>query len=187
MFGNRRRFSFLLLVLAGVWVSHELAYLVAHPDPLLRAAALGGHAYLQLARALLAPVAAFALGGLAIQNAREANLGGGLRPMRLAGWQTLVFLTFEVVERIPHGNAHTVFAEPAILVGLALMLPISALLVLLVGITARLVAAIFGSGRHPHPIARQDHWIPLLCDEPVVTAYPAALGSRGPPDLAVIH
>ena len=61
-------------MLAGVWITHELAYLVAHPDPLLRAVALGGHGYLQLARALLTPVAAVALGGLAVQRAREARV-----------------------------------------------------------------------------------------------------------------
>lgn len=187
MLSHRKRLSYFLLVLAGVWVSHELAYLLAHPDPLLRAAALGGHAYLQLARALVAPAAALAFGGLAIHKSREANLGSDLRPMRLAGWQTLVFLALEVVERIPHGTAHTVLAEPAIYVGLALMLPVAALLARLVVFTARVVAAILGSGHHQLPTALQHHWVPLLRDEPVVTTHTSSLGSRGPPDVAPVH
>lgn len=185
MISERKQLSHLLLVLAGVWITHELAYLLAHPDPLLRAAVLGGHAYLQLARALLTPVAAIALGGLAVQKAREAHVSVGLRPIRLAGWQALTLMVIEVVERLPHGMAHTVLHEPAIYVGLALTVPVAALLVWLVGVTARVVAAIFGSGQQWRPRARQHRWIPVRSSQPVLTAPSSSLGSRGPPGLAL--
>jgi hypothetical protein len=187
MHAERKRMAYFLLVLAGVWVAHELGYLVAHPDPLLRAAALGGHAYLQLARALLTPVAAVALGGLAVQKAREARVEAGLSPIRLAGWQALTFIVIEVVERVPHGLAQTVLHEPAIYVGLALTAPIAALLVWLVGATARVVAAVFGSGRQWRPTATQHRWIPIGSFHSSSTAPSSSLGIRGPPSLALNH
>jgi hypothetical protein len=187
MLAERKRLAYSLLVLAGVWVAHELGYLVAHPDPLLRAAALGGHAYLELARALLVPAAGIALGWLAVQESRDADLGVELRPLRLAGWQMLVFLLIEVVERLPGGHLHTVLHEPAMYVGLALMVPIAVLLVWLVGATARVLAALLVSSPPPPPLARQRSWSPVPSSKPVVTARLSSLSSRGPPSLALNH
>ncbi len=187
MLSQRKRLSYFLVMLAGVWITHELAYLLAHPDPLLRAVALGGHGYLQLARALLTPIAAIALGGLAVQKARDAHVNVGLRPFRLAGWQALTFIAIEVAERLPHGMAHTVLHEPAIYVGLALTVPVAALLVWLVSATARVVAGILGSGRQWRPTARQHRWIPVGSRRPVSIVPSSSLGSRGPPGLALDH
>lgn len=168
-----------LLILVGAWVGHELAYLVAHPDPVVRAVSLGGHAYLDLARALVTPLGAIALARLAVVRSREP--GARLSPTRLAFWQMALFLTVEVVERVPDGRLGEVFHEPAIMAGAALMLPISALMVWTVTTAAALVSAFRPTGE-PHKGATPTRlWVPVVS---VLGGEPALLSTqsrRGPP------
>jgi hypothetical protein len=173
-----------LLILVGAWVGHELAYLVAHPDPLVRAVSLGGHAYLDLARALVTPLGAVALARLAVVRSREPGPGARLSPTRLALWQMALFLAVEVVERIPQGRLGEVFNEPAILVGTALMLPISALMVWTVKTAAALVSAFRPTGE-PHQGTEPPRlWVPVMSvlhrDMVLLSAQPR----RGPPVTA---
>jgi hypothetical protein len=177
----RREAHYATLVVVGAWLGHELGYLIAHSDPILRAASLGGHGYLDMARALLAPLGALALARLAVVKSREANLRSLPKPLRLASMQVAVFLAVEVLERIPHGHIGEIAHEPAIVIGAALMLPISAAMAWAVRATAALVSA-FRPGTEPKlHSAPPPLWVPVRTVVPVGTALFSALRRRGPP------
>ena len=101
---------------------HQLAYLVAHPDPLARAVAAEGHTYLEsLTRVGLLVGTAVAVW---VMTCRATNaLGYRIPPTReLAGAIGLVFLAQETLERLAQGGTlGEVVAEPAVWVGLALI------------------------------------------------------------------
>lgn len=155
MFGDARRGAQALVVMAGVLLTHAVAYLVAHPDPVVRAAVLDGHGYQALASALVLPAAAGAFAWLAVRRARRHEAADGLSIGRLAFLQTIVFVVVEVVERIPDGVSG-VLSEPAIALGLLLQLPVAALLVTSLRIVEAVVAgfmAPIGDRRTRAPVA----------------------------------
>lgn len=178
--GDRSGVAYLLVVLAGVWISHGLAYLVAHLDPAVRAASLSGHGYLDLAGALLMPAAAMALGWFAVQESREAGLGSRIRPIRLALVQMPVFVAMEFVERLPTGTLDQLLGEPALYLGLALITPITVLLVWLIDAVS-LIASALRDPRHKRPSGSQLSWVPKPSSSPIVTSRLGSLSRRGPP------
>ena len=123
------------LAIAGSLAVHGLAYLVAHPDPRLRSAALDGHGYLGAVAALAIPLATIGVLGLAVRSARRLDAVLSIR--RLALVQTIVFVTQEVLERLPGERLDELLREPAVLVGLALQVPIAAAAVAMVRLGRR--------------------------------------------------
>lgn len=116
------------LVAAGVVLLHQVAYLLAHPDPVARAAAAEGHAYLAPLAEVVVPV------GLAVVvwllALRTARLWGGVAVAvaPLTGLVAAGYLTLEVGERVVRGaGATAALTEPAVWLGLALA-PLLALL-----------------------------------------------------------
>ncbi len=111
------------MVAAGaVLFLHQLAYLVAHPDPLARAVAADGHAYLEPgARVGLGVAAAVAVWMMTCRAMRV--LGSRIPPTReLAGAIGLLFVAQETLERLAQGGTlGDVIAEPAVWIGLALI------------------------------------------------------------------
>lgn len=111
------------LVAAGaVVLLHQVAYLVAHPDPLARAVAAEGHAYLEpLSRMGLALGVAV---GVWLMACRVTNVLGHRIPAArdLAGAMGVLFLAQETLERLARGGTFgDVVAEPAVWIGLALV------------------------------------------------------------------
>ncbi len=111
------------LVAAGaVLLLHQLAYLIAHPDPLARAVAADGHAYLEpVARMGLVVAVAVAVW---MMTCRAMRVLGSRIPStwELAGAIGVLFLTQETLERLAQGGTlGDVIAEPAVWVGLALI------------------------------------------------------------------
>ena len=180
---DRRRLSFALVAASGVYVAHAVAYLLAHPDPLLRADALSGHGYLQIAMLLLGPALALGVAGLAVRNARAAALGDHVGLRSLATAVTVGFAVLEVVERVPAGQVTDVLTEPAVPLGLLLAGPIAvALHALVVGV--RRVAEVVTSppGRIPAstPLVQLAAAVPLAAR--IDRRIPLSpLTRRGPP------
>lgn len=176
------RLALLMVVAAGALVAHTLAYLVAHPDPAFRSAVGGGHGYLDVAAALLAPAATVAVSWLVMRAVRH-RITSGLSVWRLAAWQSVAFLIVEVVERIPSREVATVLTEPAVVLGLLLQLPVAALFVSMVGVAGHVVSRFTGrrqrrARRAPAgswPTAAVASFVPPCCLTPV--------SRRGPPIL----
>lgn len=122
-----RRLATMLLASVGALVVHQLAYLTAHPEDAARQLALAGHAYLGPAASVLVPLAMVAGVAHVIGSARR-SLGGRRASFRLLlAMQTALFFGQEVIER--SGSLERTFAEPAMLIGLALQVPVAWLLV----------------------------------------------------------
>ena len=115
-----RRLALGLFAAGGVLTAHELAYAFvaavhAAADPRI------GHANLGLVWAVLGPLAALALGRLAVLRVRRLVLPGRLGAARITAAIAPAFLTLEVAERAVMGHGFTsAFTQPAVLLGLAL-------------------------------------------------------------------
>lgn len=115
-----RRLALGLFAAGGVLTAHELAYAfvaAAHAaaDPRL------GHADLGLLWAVLGPLAALALGRLAVLRVRRLVLPRRLRAGVITAAVLPAFATLEVAERVVTGQSWgSAFVEPAVLLGLAL-------------------------------------------------------------------
>ncbi len=179
--GLPKRIATTLLLFAGVLLVHALAYLIAHPDPLVRAVSLEGHRYLEIAGALIGPAIAVAIAVVAVQRARDQQISGWLTPWRYTVGVSVAFLTVEVLERIPDGTIGTVMTEPAIRVGLLLVVPVSWLIFRFVASTAEVVASLFfgrvtkpaHSQHRPWPVSEEVH-------SRAIYRY-APISRRGPP------
>jgi hypothetical protein len=130
----RRDASWLLttpLLVAGILAGHSLGYRWAVSDPQARAHVLeeSGHAYfsyLPLVLAIGLTMAAAALAGR-VRSAARGRRTDTSPPWLVALLPPVAFLAQEVIERLLHtGHLHAgaVF-EPAVLIGLALQLPIA--------------------------------------------------------------
>jgi len=115
-----RRLALGLFAAGGVLTAHELAYAFvaavhAAADPRI------GHADLGLMWAVLGPLAALALGRLAILRVRRLVLPGRLGAGAVTAAIAPSFLALEVAERVATGQSwSSAFAAPAVLLGLAL-------------------------------------------------------------------
>lgn len=115
-----RRLALGLFAAGGVLTAHELAYALvaavhAATDPRI------GHADLGLVWAILGPLAALALGRLAVLRVRRLVLRDRLSTIAITAAVSPAFITLEVAERAVMGRGFTsAFVEPAVLVGLAL-------------------------------------------------------------------
>jgi hypothetical protein len=132
----RRDVSWLLttpLLIAGVLAGHSLGYRWAVADPDARAHMLeeSGHAYfsyLPLVLAVGLTLAAAALAGRVRSAARGERIGTS-PPWLVALLPPVAFIGQELIERLLHtGHVHgSVLLEPAVLIGLALQVPIALL------------------------------------------------------------
>lgn len=170
------------LVAAGsVVLLHQVAYVVAHPDPIARAVAAEGHAYLEsAARLALFLAAAVAVWLMTCRATRVLGRPAPSTP-HLVGATGALFLTQETLERLVRGGSlGDVAAERAVWVGL-LLVPLLALVtrgVLVAGSRLRLpagrallVAAVPAPG-----------WSVLLADPgPLRSGVRTPTRARGPP------
>lgn len=120
-----RRLALGILSTAGVLVAHEFAYTLVS---LFSAAVTtgGNHSYLGLLWSLFGPLAGLAVGRLAIQRVRKLDLGVGVSTRALWLLLLTMFLLLETGERVMSGEgALSAFAEPAVLVGIALSGPVA--------------------------------------------------------------
>lgn len=177
-----RRIARVLVVIAAVWLVHVLAYLAAHPDPVARGIALGGHGYLDAATALAMPAAAAGLLILAIRKANELDARVHGRSLSVA--VALTFLAVEIVERIPTGVAG-VIDEPAVAVGLFLSLPMGLLISRLVRGVAQLLSAWVGN-EAPLLRPREVMWPEVPADRRIMSPAFGSVSLRGPPALAPV-
>jgi hypothetical protein len=112
----------LLAAAAGVIAVHQLAYLLAHPSTVGRAAAADGHGYLAPVAAVVVPVAAaVAVWAVVCRLAALSPLPPRATLAR-TGDYALLFVAQETLERVADGeSALAALAEPAVWLGLALM------------------------------------------------------------------
>lgn len=179
------------LAAGGVAVAHVLAFLLAAPDPVRRAAMLeaAGHGAWPLVvslatGALVAGLASFAVGRSQDPRVRPRALFGGTL-VRLAVLQMVGFVLLEALERVARHDLSEVpglLAEPVVLIGLVLAAVAAAvgaaLLVLFAGLIDRLIALLRALPRAPRVLAP-----PGLVDD-LPLRLRTVLGSvslRGPP------
>lgn len=182
----RQRVAYGVLVLAAVFLSHTLAYLVAHPDSLRRLLALAGHGYFDLLGAVIAPASVVTVAAIAVRHARAVP-AAHLTWRRLAGVQALAFASLEIVERIPLGTVGSVVLEPAVAVGLFLQVPIAYLFVRIIGTAAEIIRRVDARRRTvPAPQAPSDDgWHVIVTLVPHRATYRFSSGWRGPPTPSV--
>lgn len=170
-----------LIATGAVVLLHQVAYLIAHPDPFARAVAAEGHAYLQpLVTAGVVVGAAVAVWLLTCRA--TSVLGWRVPPAReLAGVIGVLFLGQEFVERLAQGGTWgQVVAEPAVWVGLVLvpLLAVATRGVLLAGTRLRFPAGWTAvTGPPPAP-----GWAVLLeAPAPLPVGVTDRPRARGPP------
>lgn len=173
------------LAVASVLALHQVAYLLAHPDPLARAAAGRGHGYLGPVTEVILPLALAVAAWLVACHAcrRVAATLPCSRDLGLA--IAGLFVVQETVERLVHGDGPgAVIAEPAVWLGLAL-----------VPLAARATGTVLGLGGRL--AERLEGAVPRL--SPPVLAWPLApapvpglprgrvplVRARGPPSLSL--
>jgi hypothetical protein len=189
----RRDVSWLLttpLLIAGVLAGHSLGYRWAVSDPQARAHLLSesGHTYFSYLPLVLAVGLTMAVAALAV---RVRSAARGLRvesspPWLLALLPPIAFLAQEVLERLlATGHVHAgALLEPAVVIGLALQLPIAVIALGLAWLLAEGADAVGRTlgGRPPAQVAG------LLFSAPVVPVLTPARSvvargwsERGPP------
>ena len=165
------------MVIAAVMLVHVAAYLLAHPDPLARGIALGGHGYLDAALALAIPGAAFGLLVLAMRKAKQH--GAVIDGRSLSVTVAVTFLAVEIGERIPTGVA-AIFDEPAVAVGLLLSLPTGLLVSRLISGVAQLLS-VWVDDEAPSPRPGQVVWPDALAEHRITSISLGSVSLRGPP------
>lgn len=145
------------LSIAGVVAAHEASYLLVHPDPHARNAALdlGGHGYWDLAvsgalvvgmTALLARMRGAFLAARSASGERTS-----LRSLwaRLGLVQVGVFSVAEVVERIASGTLASITNEWAVWLGLPILLLVALIGALVLRVAERAGVAVARRMRRP--------------------------------------
>lgn len=178
------------LLAVGVLTGHSLGYALAVSDPHERAHALeeSGHAYLDHAPLLVAvclTLAAATLASRALAVARGRR--GGAVPARVfAVLPPVAFLAQEYLERALHSGelAWATAAQPAVLVGLTLQLPIALATLMLARALAELADAV-GRSLAPEPLqclVTPLLPVPLSVDAPLLRGVDGrGWSERGPP------
>jgi hypothetical protein len=132
----RRRLMIALLVPAGVWLGHALAYAIGGTSG---ADTSQQHGYLGLAPTLTVPSALIAVAWWAAgRRGRRARLPGALP---LAGVQLALFLVQEAVEQLAAGDPLAVLSAPVLWWGLGVQALVAVLVALVVRGARRTVEA----------------------------------------------
>jgi hypothetical protein len=193
MFVVNRSVSWLLtapLLVTGLLAGHSLGYRWAVTDTNARAHLLeeSGHAYFSYLPAILAVLLTLAAWSLA-DRARSAARGrrrASSPPLLVALVPPVAFLTQEVLERLLHtGHVHAAAVlQPAVLIGLALQLPIALIVLGLVWLLAEAADAVGRalSNRPPTRLAETVFFAPAeRAVVPVRTVASRGWSERGPP------
>ena len=167
-----RGFAVSLLAVAGALSAHWAGTTLAAPADLV------DHSYLGTTGAVLTPLFLVALGWLAWRGAGTVGLAH-VSVGSLLALQTMVFIAQEAVELTSAGLPVTgFFTEPAIVLGLAAQLPVALLIVALIRVAGRLVAALLEDRSGPRPIEP----LYLLSTRWMPSPVPVRVrGPRGPP------
>ena len=179
------------LAAAGVVVAHTIAYLLAVPDPNLRAAFLfmTGHEGWSLVVAAAAGILTFGLSGFVISattsNPRTETLTVRSIAIRLAGLQVIGFMALEMAERLLDGRSIAeLMTEPVVVIGLLIQFAVAvAGAFLLVGF-AWAVDTLLHRRWAPRPRrVRLSFRVPTNDWIPRIRAAADAASPRGPPVL----
>jgi hypothetical protein len=174
-----RRLATLLLALPGALMAHSIAYLWTHPDSITLNVGRS-HGYLPVTGPLVGLAGVVVLVWLAVAGVRAA--GSDTRPgiLRLAAVQALVFSVQEAIEFLAGGvSLAELLGEPAVFLGLALQVPVAALLVWLVKAGSVLVEFLYVLHR-PGTESSAEPRLPALATIVVVPVV-LSVGRRGPP------
>lgn len=171
----------LAVAAAGVVLLHQVAYLVAHPDPVARAIAAQGHAHLWPMAQVLVPLGVAVAGWTMACRALRLLEGRPLSSSGLIVAHVGLFTLLEVGERVVRGGGvGDAFAEPAVWLGLVLAPLLGHLTALALRVGARL---------RPPATAAVDLFVPpapAVALTPsssvhVPTGVPGRVRARGPP------
>lgn len=176
-----RRVTFWMLATAGVAVGHVLGYAVAHPDTAAREAALGGHAYLPTAAALVVPVGVVVALVYAVRTARALGLQGEISARRLAAAQVGLFLCQELGERAVGGEGlHAVLNERGVWFGLVAQVLVAHLATHGIDLVRRAVRLVV-AGRPVTTVALRPAVVFAPTSTPTAVPATVAVGLRAPP------
>jgi hypothetical protein len=171
----RRRLMIALLVPAGVWLGHALAYAIGGPPA---AEVADQHGYLGLAPTLTVPSGLLAATWWAAgRRGRRAELPGALS---LAAVQVALFLLQETVERLAvAGDPLSVLSSPVLWWGIGTQVLAAGLVALLVRAARHTVEALLRRRRAPQPVAVATTPV----DRPLRRRPRTPASRRGPPPL----
>lgn len=133
----------MLLAASGALLAHALGYFVG-PGPGHLGHDHAMHGYLGTLTTTLGPFAAAALMSAARQTAAKLAKPPSVAAVLAA--QLSLFATQEVLERLAHGQLGTLLDEPAVAAGLLFQLPCALLVVALVRLAGRVIAATAEAG-----------------------------------------
>lgn len=176
---SHRRLATLLLALPGALLAHSFAYLWAYPASFTLAVGRS-HGYLPVAGPLVGLAGVLVLAWLAVLGVRAADADTMPSVLGLAAAQVTVFCLQECLEVLAAGAGPAdLLGEPAVLLGLALQLPIAGLLVGLVR-AGQVLAGLLLTACQPQ-VAMSP--VPQFPAQAMVTVRPVMLsvGRRGPP------
>ena len=174
------------LVSTGVLIAHAFGYLIAYSSAADRSIALAGHAYFGPTAWVLIPLASLVIAAVVVRAAARSAVTG-YRPGVASVAIMAGFFALEVLERVPAGEHHAVFAEPGVVAGLVLSLPVGWVLAKLTRSIEHIVDAIVNSSRR--------QWSRQVVLAVPVEAPAANIGQffgllpspRGPPGLRVLN
>ena len=181
-----RRLLPLGVAATGVVGAHALNYVLAFPDPAVRAHELAatGHGYWPIAVGI-ALLAGAAAAGLGVANGLRLRRPAPMPVARLAVLQLVLFVTLETAERLGAGmNPIPFLHSPQLVVGVVLQVAVAVAAVLVLRAIEAGARSVGRALRRPLPRAAAAHWAPTL--DRVVVSWPASTApARGPPPLAL--
>ena len=173
---------------AGLVGAHVLAYVIALPDPAVRATFLraSGHSYFSAAT-VVAIVAAifgsFAAAALGFRKRQAATPRWRDAAVRIALIQTAAFAVLEIAERAAAGVSPTVIGPRLALIGVAVQIVVACVAALVLLLVCRVATFVWRAlaGR-PERVRRASRPLPT----PLVTSLPqlafaGGFDSRAPP------
>lgn len=173
-----------ILGAAGVLVAHEFAYSLASAPATVTTSVQ--HGYLSLLWSIIGPLAGLTVGWVGVQRVRRMGLADGLSTSALLSVILPAFILLETGERALSGSdALAAFADPAVLLGIALCWPVAWLF----GRLLDVAALAFGAGPDKFTAPRRRSvsfcWAPTSVEAANLSARLChSVSRRGPPGLS---
>ena len=188
---GRRRIWLLTapILVAGLFVGHQVGYRLAITDPHQRREAMesAGHGYFDYAPYLVALFLACAMVAIGLRiRAAYSGRAGRLPSWPFALLPPLGFVLLETLERLGshHGVGLATLVAPEFVFGLALQLPFALAALLVARLLARLADAVGVALRPLPPPSLRSRFVALVpagADLPRVRVVALPYGERGPP------
>ncbi len=173
------------LVSTGVLIAHAFGYLIAYSSAADRSIALAGHAYFGPTAWVIIPLASLLIAAVVVRAAARSAVTG-FRPGVVSAATVAGFFALEVLERVPAGEPQAVFAEPGVVAGLVLSLPVGWVLAKLARSIEHIVEAIVNA---PRPRWSRHVVLAAPVEAPAATVaqfFGLLPSPRGPPGLRVL-